>query len=82
MNEYPAGENQTIVVYQSVDTGNEIDTAAVFADIAHDAAARAAQGLRIVSMTLMPLRHSAAFLGREGSGFQTKAAVAVVYAAS
>jgi hypothetical protein len=31
-------------------------------------------------MTSMPLRHAGAFMGREGSGFETKAVVTVVFA--
>jgi hypothetical protein len=30
-------------------------------------------------MTTMPLRHAGAWMGREGSGFATSVAVAVVY---
>lgn len=35
---------------------------------------------RIVSMHVMPLRHSGVYVGRDGSGFETRAAVVVVYA--
>jgi hypothetical protein len=33
-------------------------------------------------MAAEPLRHAAAYLGREGSGYETKMAVAVVYASA
>lgn len=75
-----AGANQTIVVYTSDDTGGEVDPVAFYAEIAADAAQRAATGQRIVSMAAVPLRHAQGFMAREGSGYETKAAVAVVYA--
>jgi hypothetical protein len=78
--EFDAGADQVLVVYLTDDTGNELDPEAIFGDIAVDSATRAAGGYRIVSAAVMPRRHSAVGLGREGSGFQTKAAVAVVYA--
>jgi len=34
----------------------------------------------IVSLAATPLRHSQSFLGRQGSGYETKISVAVVYA--
>lgn len=79
-NEFDAGNGQSIVVYISPDTGNEINPTAVYAEIAQDAALRAAGGQHIVSLAAVPTRHSAAFLAREGSGYETKFAVAVVYA--
>jgi hypothetical protein len=78
--DYKAGDDQVIVVYQFEDTGAEIVATELFSEIAADAAARADQGLRIVSMTTVPLRHSGAMLSRAGSGFETKVAIAVVYA--
>jgi hypothetical protein len=77
--EFDAGEGQAVVVYQSDDTGTEIEAASLLVAIAADAAQRARQGRRIVTMTSIPLRHSGAFMGREGSGFETKVAVVVVY---
>jgi hypothetical protein len=79
---FDAGNNQTIAVYISPDTGAEVDTAAVYAQIAADSRERAAAGERIVSVGAVPLRHAQAYLGREGSGYETKFAVAVVYARS
>jgi hypothetical protein len=79
---FDAGNGQTIVVYVSEDTGSEVDPAELYAAVARDAADRAAGGERIVSMAASPLRHSAAYLGREGSGYETKPCVAVVYARS
>ncbi len=78
--EFQAGAGQWIVVYTDVDTGNEIDPAALYAQVAADAAIRLAGGQHIVSMAAEPLRHAAAYLGRQGSGYETKIAVAVVYA--
>jgi hypothetical protein len=77
--EFSAGNGQSIVVYISPDTGDEIDPTAIYGDIAQDAEQRAAAGQRIVSMAAVPTRHSAAFLAREGSGYVTKFAVAVLY---
>ena len=80
MNEFNAGDNQSIVVYSSGDTGAEIDPAGLYAWVAKDAERRAGEGWRIVSMATVPLRHAGALMGREGSGYETKASVAVVYA--
>ena len=77
--EFEAGPDHTIVVYTPADIAMELDPAAIFGAIAADAAARAPNGQRILSMTSMPLRHSGAWLGQEGSGYETKVAVAVVY---
>ena len=77
--EFDAGNGQSIVVYVSPDTGNEVDPMAIYAEIARDATRRATLGERIVSVAAVPTRHAAAFLGREGSGYETKVAVAVVY---
>jgi hypothetical protein len=80
--EFDAGNGQSIVVYISPDTGGEIDPVGLYGTIAQDAAQRAAAGQRIVSVAAVPTRHSGAFIGREGSGYETKFAVAVVYAKS
>jgi hypothetical protein len=80
--EFAAGGNQVIVVYSSGDTGTELDPVALYGAIAQDAARRASQGWRIVSTAAMPVRHAGTLMGLEGSGYETKASVAVVYAAS
>ncbi len=80
-NEFNAGGGQTIVVYVSDDTSDEVDPAALYGEIADDAADRFVNGQRLISMAATPLRHANAFLGREGSGYETKISVAVVYAA-
>jgi len=77
--ELPAGPDHLIVVYQPPDIGGEIDPVAIFTHIAADATRRAETGLRMLSMTTMPLRHGGAWAGAAGSGYQTKTAVAVVY---
>jgi len=38
-----------------------------------------ASGWRIVSTTAVTTRHAQAFMGREGSGYETKMSVVVVY---
>jgi hypothetical protein len=78
--EFDAGGGQTIVVYDVPDNGYEINAGVVFQAMAADAERRAAAGHLIVSMTTMALRHGGVALGLQGSGFTTKAAVAVVYA--
>jgi hypothetical protein len=77
--EFEAGPDQLIVVYAPADMSAELDPMAIFSAVAADAAARAPAGLRILSMTSLPLRHAGAFMGQEGSGYQTKVALAVVY---
>jgi hypothetical protein len=77
--EFDAGNGQTIVVYVAPDTGEEIDPTALYGQIAQDAAGRAIAGQKIVSIAAVPTRHAAAFLGRTGSGYETKVSVAVVY---
>ncbi len=77
--EFDAGPNQVIVVYVVPDTGTELDPENLFSKVAEDAVRRAGQSQRIVSMTVMPTRHAAVAFGREGSGYETKAAIAVVY---
>jgi hypothetical protein len=77
--EYDAGPGRKIVVYTPPDTGGEIDASWTFGAIAEDAAARAGQRWQILSMTVTPLRHSAAFMAREGSGYESKISVAVLY---
>ena len=76
---FEAGPDHVIVVYEPADTSSEIDPLAVFGRIASDATRRAREGLRIMSMTTMPLRHAGTYFGQEGSGFQTMVAVAVTY---
>jgi hypothetical protein len=77
--EFDAGANQLIVVYQPADTGEELDSVSIFGYIAGDSETRAQSGQRIVSIAVMANRHSAVAFGREGSGYQTKASIAVVY---
>jgi hypothetical protein len=80
MQEFNAGPSQTIVLYSSGDTGAELDPATLYGHVAADAELRAVGGWRIVSMAEIPLRHGGTVMGLEGSGFETKASVAVVYA--
>ena len=77
--EFEAGPDQVIVVYMPADLGIELEPLTIFGEIAADARKRADDGQRIVSMTSLPLRHAAAWAGREGSGYETKVAVAVTY---
>ncbi|MEO8272762.1 MAG: hypothetical protein ABI620_01680 [Chloroflexota bacterium] len=77
--DFEAGPDQVLVVYQPADVGTELDPLQIFGDVAADATSRAADGFRIISMTSMPLRHAGAMFGNDGSGYQTKVSVAVVY---
>ena len=77
--EFRARPDQTLAVYQPDDTGSELSPLEVFSAVADDAADRAARGEWIVTMTAMPLRHAGTAFGQEGSGYETKVAIAVVY---
>jgi len=77
--EFEAGPDHVIVLYLPEDVGSEIDPVQIFGHVAEDAAARAASGLRMLSMTTMPLRHGGLWAGADGSGYQTKTSVAVLY---
>lgn len=78
--EFAAGPDQSIVIYTSDDTGDEIDPTEIFTAIAEDARRQDLLGRRIVSVAVVPVRHSGAMFGRQGSGFETKVSIAVVYA--
>jgi hypothetical protein len=78
--EFEAGPDQWIVLYVPPDTGGELDPSPIYGKIAEDAAKRARDGQAITSMHSMPLRHAGAYLGRNGSGFETRVAIVVVYA--
>ena len=77
--ELDACPDHVIVLYRPQDIGGEVDSLSIFSAIAADARARASAGLRILSMTGMPLRHAGTAFGNDGSGYQTKAAIAVLY---
>ena len=77
--EFDAGPGDVLAVYAPPDTGDEIDPVEIYDQIARDAAGRAARGQRIVSMTSLPSRHAGVSLGRQGSGYQTKVTIAVLY---
>ncbi len=76
--ELPAGPDQVLVVYRPQDTGNELDPAQIFGAVATDAAERANRGEWIVTMAVLPLRHAGQVFS-EASGYETKAAIAVVF---
>jgi hypothetical protein len=76
---FQAGPKQIIVVYSPADTGAEIDASVVYGAVAADAADRSTSGWRIVSTAVLSTRHAQAFMGREGSGYETKVSIAVVY---
>jgi hypothetical protein len=74
-----AGPDQVIVLYVPPDTGGELDPEMIYGRIAEDAMKRDQDGMRIVSMHTMPLRHAGVYLGRNGSGFESRVAVVTVY---
>jgi hypothetical protein len=77
--EFEAGPDQVLVLYQPPDTGAELSPEAIYEHIAADATKRDRDGMRIVSMHAMPLRHAGTAFGNDGSGYQTKVMVVVVY---
>ena len=77
--DFEAGPDQVIVLYVPPDTGGELDPAAIYGHVAADAKRRDQDGMRIVSMHAMPLRHAGVYLGRNGSGFESRVAVVTVY---
>jgi hypothetical protein len=79
MQEFEAGPDHVIVVYLPADVSTEVDPIAIFSGIAADATTRAQTGLRMLSMTTMPLRHAGTAFGQEGSGYETSTSVAVLY---
>ena len=80
--ELAVGRDQAIVVYTAEDTGSEVDPVSIFTEIGADAERRAGSRWTIVSMAAVPTRHAAAFLARQGSGYETKVSIAVVYGRS
>src|SRR6185369_4462392 len=56
--EFDAGGGQTIAVYLSPDTGDQVDQDALFREIAADSAERVGRGQRIVSVSMSPRRPS------------------------
>ena len=79
MQEFEAGPDHVIVVYLPADVGAELDPVGIFGAIATDAASRSSSGLRLLSMTSLPLRHAGVAFGGQGSGYETKTSVAVLY---
>ncbi|HET9435530.1 MAG TPA: hypothetical protein VFO50_01630 [Candidatus Limnocylindrales bacterium] len=77
--ELPVGEDQRIVLYHVPDLGVEIEPDRILAMVAADAARRESDGWQIVSTSSMPTRHGGVMFGQNGSSFQTKVTVIVVY---
>jgi hypothetical protein len=80
--EFKAGPDQMIVVYVSADNGMEVDIVALYAASATDSMRRSLAGQRIAAMTSIPVRHAGQFLAKQGSGYETKVTVTVVYASA
>jgi hypothetical protein len=81
--EHQAGPDQKFVVFVSDDYGSAIDPNELFEVAAADAAAEAAQGWRIVSTAVMPMRQMGTagnIFFQSGGQYATRAALAIVYA--
>jgi hypothetical protein len=82
--EFYAGQGQTIALYVSEDTGQMISIDQLWAFVAQDAQRRAAEGWKIVSVGSLPLRQMGTagniFL-QSGGQFATMASIVIVYAA-
>jgi hypothetical protein len=83
MQELQAGPNQLIVVYETDDTSSMIEPTSIWARVATDAERRAAEGWRILSTAVTPMRQMGTagnILFQSGGQFATQVAVTVVYA--
>jgi len=78
--EIPVSPDRLIVLYLPADTGNEIEPVELYTQIGADAGRRAGSGWELASLDSLSLRHTAAYLGREGSGYESKVAVTALYA--
>lgn len=77
---FEAGDGQLLVLYRGSDDGSEVDPALLFKLVSADAATRAGDGWRLVSMVGLPLRHGGQVFGLQGGGFTTKVAMGCLYA--
>ena len=80
--EYAAGTTQKVVVYVSGDDGSPVDFDELLRAFAEDAARLEAEGWRVVSTTVLPLRQTGTagnILFQSGGQYATKAALSVVY---
>ena len=80
--EYAAGTTQKVVVYVSGDDGSPVDFDELLRAFAEDAASLEAEGWRVVSTTVLPLRQTGTagnILFQSGGQYATKAALSVVY---
>jgi hypothetical protein len=78
--EIPVSPERLIVVYVPPDTGVEVEPVALFNLIAADAGLRSGGGWQLASLDTMNLRHAGLYLGRQGSGYETKFAIIALYA--
>jgi len=78
--EIPVSEDRMLVVYLPPDNGVEVDVGSIMTLVAADAAARGSSGWQLASVDTMNIRHAGVYFGQQGSGFETKLAVTVLYA--
>ena len=81
--EQAAGEDQLIVAFVNRDDANQIDVAALLAEVGRDAAERERDGLRLVSLGGLPMRQTGTagnVLFQSGGQYATQVAVVAVYA--
>lgn len=82
---YPAGPDQSIVLYLPRDMGAPLDPGYIFSAIAADAAEWDATGWRIVSTDTMSMRQMGTtgnMLFQSGGQFATEVCIVVVYSKS
>jgi hypothetical protein len=82
--EFPAGEDQLIVVYVNQDTAESIDVTTFFNEIASEAAAKRELGWRLRSIASMPMRQMGTagnIMFQSGGQYATQVALVVVFTA-
>lgn len=80
--ELPAGDDQLIVMFVNEDTGSHFDIGAFGNALAEDAAARRANGWRLMSVASMSMRQSGTagnVLFQSGGQYATQAALIATY---
>jgi hypothetical protein len=73
--EIPVSSDRLIVVYLPPDTSEEVDAVALYTLVATDAGRRASKGWQLASIDPLNLGHAGLFVGRGGSGYETKVAI-------
>jgi len=80
--EYPAGNDQKLVVYVSSDDGGPVDFDEIMLAFSEEAARLERDGWQIVSTSVLPMRQTGTagnMFFQSGGQFATKAGFAVVF---